>query len=343
MPPNDTLTLIWAGIIAIAIFGYVVMDGFDLGIGILFPWLGHKDSGGPAALANDRNTAINTIAPVWDGNETWLVLGGGGLFAAFPLAYAVIMPAVYAPLIAMLMGLILRGVSFEYRARTTRLWIWDRAFAGGSMLAAFSQGIILGAVLQGVKVEGRAYAGGWFDWLSPFSLLTGVSVVAGYALLGACWLIYRTEHGLQDRAFVLARRAGIVTLIAVVAVSLATPFLYHDYFSRWFEAPGLYLAAPVPILVGVTGLMFIRALKQRRELQPFLLALSLFLLSFIGLGISMMPWIIPGKISIYDAATAANSQVFMLVGVAIMLPIIIGYTGYSYWVFRGKVGHDGYH
>ena len=271
------------------------------------------------------------------------MLGGGGLFAAFPLAYAVIMPAVYAPLIAMLMGLILRGVSFEYRARTTRLWIWDRAFAGGWMLAAFSQGIILGAVLQGVKVEGRAYAGGWFDWLSPFSLLTGVSVVAGYALLGACWLIYRTEHGLQDRAFVLARRAGIVTLIAVVAVSLATPFLYHDYFSRWFEAPGLYLAAPVPILVGVTGLMFIRALKQRRELQPFLLASSLFLLSFIGLGISMMPWIIPGKISIYDAATAANSQVFMLVGVAIMLPIIIGYTGYSYWVFRGKVGHDGYH
>ena len=334
MAPDDTLTLVWAGIIAIAIFGYVVMDGFDLGIGILFPFLGKGD---------DRNTAINTIAPVWDGNETWLVLGGGGLFAAFPLAYAVIMPAVYTPLIAMLMGLILRGVSFEYRARTTRLWIWDRAFAGGSMLAAFSQGLILGAVLQGVKVEGRAYAGGWFDWLSPFSLLTGVSVVAGYALLGACWLIYRTEHALQDRAFGLARVAGAVTLVAVVAVSVATPFLYHDYFSRWFEAPGIYLAAPVPILVGVTGLLFIRALRQRRELQPFLLALGLFLLSFIGLGISMMPWIIPGQISIYDAATAANSQAFMLVGVAIMLPIIIGYTAYSYWVFRGKVGHDGYH
>ena len=334
MAPDDTLTLIWAGIIAIAIFGYVVMDGFDLGIGILFPWLGK---------GSDRNTAINTIAPVWDGNETWLVLGGGGLFAAFPLAYAVIMPAVYAPLIAMLMGLTLRGVSFEYRARTTRLWIWDRAFAGGSMLAAFSQGIILGAVLQGVRVEGRAYAGGWFDWLSPFSLLTGVSVVAGYALLGACWLIYRTEHGLQDRAFALARLAGIVTLIAVVAVSLATPFLYHDYFSRWFEAPGIYLAAPVPILVSVTALLFMRALKLRRELQPFLLALGLFLLSFIGLGISMMPWIIPGKISIYDAATPANSQSFMLVGVGIMLPIIIAYTAYSYWVFRGKVGHDGYH
>jgi cytochrome d ubiquinol oxidase subunit II len=334
MASNDTLTLIWAAIIGISIFGYVVMDGFDLGIGILFPWLGKGD---------DRNTAINTIAPVWDGNETWLVLGGGGLFAAFPLAYAVIMPAVYTPLIAMLVGLILRGVSFEYRSRTTRLWIWDRAFAGGSMVAAFSQGVILGAVLQGVKVDGRAYAGGWFDWLSPFSLLTGGAVVAGYALLGACWLIYRTEHGLQDRAFALAKTAGIVTLVGIVAVSLATPFLYHDYFSRWFEPPGLFLAAPVPLLVGVTAVLFARALRRRAELAPFLLALGLFLLSFIGLGISMFPWAIPGQISIYDAATAANSQAFMLVGVAIMLPIIIGYTAYAYWVFRGKVGHDGYH
>ena len=334
MASNDTLTLIWAGIIAIAIFGYVVMDGFDLGIGILFPWLRGGD---------DRNTAINTIAPVWDGNETWQVLGGGGLFAAFPLAYAVIMPAVYTPLIAMLVGLILRGVSFEYRARTTRLWIWDRAFAFGSLLAAFSQGVILGAVLQGVKVEGRAYAGGWFDWLSAFSLLTGVSVVAGYALLGACWLIYRTEHGLQDRAFALARVAGIVTLVAIVAISLATPFLYHDYFSRWFEPPGMYLVAPVPVLVGITAILFVKALRRRAELAPFLLALGLFFLSFTGLGISMFPWAIPGQISIYDAATAENSQIFMLVGVAIMLPIIIGYTAYAYWVFRGKVGHDGYH
>ena len=217
------------------------------------------------------------------------------------------------------------------------------AFAGGSVLAALSQGIILGAVLQGVKVEGRAYAGGWFDWLSPFSLLTGVSVVAGYALLGACWLIYRTEGSLQDRAFRLARITGIAVLVAVLAVSAATPFLYHDYFSRWFERPGIFLAAPVPILVGVTGVPFVRALAARRELQPFLLALGLLLLSFIGLGISMVPWIIPGKITLFDAASAESSQIFMLFGTAIMLPIIIGYTGYAYWVFRGKVGHDGYH
>jgi len=334
MAPNDTLSLIWAGIIALAVFGYVVMDGFDLGLGILFPWL---------AKGNDRNTAINTIAPVWDGNETWLVLGGGGLFAAFPLAYAIVMPAVYTPLIAMLVGLIFRGVAFEYRARTTRLWIWDFAFSFGSMLAAFSQGVILGAILQGVKVSGRNYAGGWFDWLSPFSMLCGASVVAGYALLGACWLIYRTEHELQDRAFALARLTGAATLLAVVAVSLATPFLNHDYFSRWFTMPGMLYVAPVPILVGVASLLFIRALQQRKEGQPFLLALAIFFLSFTGLGISMFPWLIPGKLTIFDAATAENSQVFMLIGVGIMLPIIIGYTAYAYWVFRGKVGHDSYH
>jgi cytochrome d ubiquinol oxidase subunit II len=334
MASNDTLTFIWAGIIAIAIFGYVVMDGFDLGIGILFPFLNK---------GNDRNTAINTIAPVWDGNETWLVLGGGGLFAAFPLAYAVLMPAVYTPIIAMLLGLVFRGVAFEYRSRTTRLWFWDWAFAAGSTLAAFSQGVILGAILQGVSVTGRSYSGGWFDWLSPFSILTGASVVAGYALLGACWLIYRTEHGLQDNAFRMAARAGGVTIAAVVAVSLATPFLNHDYFSRWFEAPGLYYSAPVPLLVGAAALLFIRALKRRAEIQPFLLALLIFLLSFVGLGISMYPWLVPGKVTIFEAATAENSQVFMLIGVGIMLPIIIGYTAYAYWVFRGKVGHEGYH
>ena len=334
MAPNDTLSLVWAAIIALAVFGYVVMDGFDLGIGILFPWLNKGD---------DRNTAMNTIATVWDGNETWLVLGGGGLFAAFPLAYAVVMPAVYAPIIAMLLGLVFRGVAFEYRARTTRLWLWDAAFAFGSTMAAFSQGVILGAILQGVRVTGRSYSGGWWDWLSYFSILTGLSMVAGYALLGSCWLIYRTEHGLQDRAFALARATGMATLAAIGGVSLATPFLNHDYFSRWFEVPGIYLSAPVPILVGITAIAFVRALRRRAEVQPFLLALLLFLLSFIGLGVSMFPWLVPGKISIYAAATAENSQIFMLIGVAIMLPIIIGYTAYSYWVFRGKVGHDGYH
>jgi cytochrome bd ubiquinol oxidase subunit II len=253
------------------------------------------------------------------------------------------MPAVYTPVIAMLVGLVFRGVAFEFRARTTRLWFWDGAFAFGSLLAAFSQGVILGAVLQGVKVDGRSYAGGWWDWLSPFSLLTGVSVVVGYALLGACWLIMKTEGRLQDRAFGLARTTGIMTLLALGAVSLATPTLNHDYFSRWFERPGIFYGAPVPILIGVVSLLFVRALAERKEVQPFILALAVFLLAFVGLGFSMFPWLVPGEISIFDAATAANSQAFMLVGVAIMLPVIIAYTAYAYWVFRGKVGHHGYH
>ncbi|WP_310496441.1 cytochrome d ubiquinol oxidase subunit II [Sandarakinorhabdus sp.] len=328
MAADPILTLIWAAIIGTAIFVYVITDGFDLGIGILFPAL---------APGGERDTAIATIKPVWDANQTWLVLGGGGVFAAFPLAYAILMPAVYAPLIAMLLGLIFRGVAFKYRVRTKRVWLWDGAFFAGSTLAAFSQGVILGAILQGVKVSGRSYAGGWWDWLSPFSLLTGASVVAGYALIGACWLIWRTEHRVQDHAFRLAKRAGLATLVAIASVSAATPFLSHDYFSRWFEAPGLFWTAPVPILVAVTAFALRRALALRREIQPFVLAQMLFLLSFTGLGICIFPWAVPGQVTIWQAATAANAQSFMLVGVGIMLPIILAYTGYGYWLFRGKV------
>ena len=328
------LTLVWAGIIGFAVFAYVVMDGFDLGIGILFPLL---DKG------RDRDAAVNSVAPVWDGNETWLVLGGGGLLAAFPLAYAVIMPAVYVPVIAMLLGLVLRGVAFEFRARTTRLWVWDAAFAGGSILAALMQGIILGAVLQGIAVTGRAYAGGWWDWLSPFTLLTGIAVVIGYGLLGATWLIYRTEVGLQARCYRLAAWFAGGTLAALAAVSAATPFLSYDYYSRWLKVPNLYATAPMPVLVALVGIGLYRSLTRRAELVPFLLSLSLFLLSFIGLGISMFPYVVPPSVTLWQAASPASSQLFMLAGVAVMVPIILAYTGYAYWVFRGKVGHEGYH
>ena len=208
------------------------MDGFDLGIGILFPWIAKEDA---------RSAAINSIAPAWDGNETWLVLGGGGLLAAFPLAYAVIMPAVYVPIIAMLLGLVFGGVALEFRARTGRLWLWDVAFAFGLTLASFAQGVTLGAILQGIVVTGRSYGGGWWDWLTPFNLLTGNAVVIGYGLLGACWLIYRTEGPLQERCFRLAPWLGAATLGAVVAVSAATPFLSYHYYTSWLHAPGLYL------------------------------------------------------------------------------------------------------
>ena len=334
MDVSIDLTIVWAGILAFAVFAYVVADGFDLGIGILFPLL---------TPGKQRDATMNSVAPVWDGNETWLILGGGGLLAAFPLAYAIVMPAVYVPLILMLLGLVFRGVAFEFRWRTTRQPIWDVAFFAGSVLAAAMQGIILGAILQGISVEGRAYSGLWWEWLSPFSVLCGASVVVGYALLGCCWLIYRAEGELQDRAYAIARWAGIATSVAVVAVSAATPFLEGAYYKRWFSLPNLYFVAPIPLLAGAAALAFFRALGRRAELAPFLLALALFLLAFIGLGVSMFPYLIPGHITIWQAAAPRSSQIFMLVGVAIMVPLILAYTGYAYWVFRGKVGHDGYH
>ena len=329
------LTVVWAGILAFAVFAYVVMDGFDLGLGIIFPLI---------EPGQQRNATMNTVAPVWDGNETWLVLGGGGLLAAFPLAYAIIMPAIYAPVIAMLLGLVFRGVAFEFRSRTARLPVWDFAFFAGSLVASFAQGVVLGAILQGVSVTGRSYSGLWWEWLSPFSLLCGVSVVVGYALLGCCWLIYRTEGDLQDRALVLARLFGIGTSVAVLAVSLATPFVSEGvYYKRWFAVPNIYLLSPIPVLAGAAALGFFRSLGRRAELAPFLFALALFLLAFVGLGVSMFPWLIPGKVTIWQAAAPAKSQIFMLVGVAVMVPLILAYTAYSYWLFRGKVGHEGYH
>jgi cytochrome bd ubiquinol oxidase subunit II len=329
------LTIVWAGIIAFAIAAYVVMDGFDLGIGILFPRF---------AVGKERDMAMNSIAPVWDGNETWLVLGGGGLMAAFPLAYAIILPALYAPLIAMLLGLVLRGVAFEFRWRDpAHRAAWDMAFTGGSLIATLAQGITLGALLQGIEVSGRAYSGGWWDWLTPFSLLTGFGLVIGYALLGMCWLIMKTKGLVQDKAFALAKPLGVGLIVAIVAVSAATPFLEGEYWRRWFDFPGVLAAAQVPLITAVVTFLFFRALLKRHEIAPFLYALALFGLCLIGLAISMFPDVIPGAVSIWEAAAPYDSQLFMLVGALIMVPIILAYTAWAYWVFRGKVGEDGYH
>ncbi|WP_114954762.1 cytochrome d ubiquinol oxidase subunit II [Sphingosinicella terrae] len=329
------LTVVWAFIIAFAVAAYVVMDGFDLGIGILFPRF---------PVGRERDQAMNAIAPVWDGNETWLVLGGGGLLAAFPLAYAIVLPALYAPLIAMLLGLVFRGVAFEARWRDSghRRW-WDLGFFAGSLVATFAQGVTLGALLQGITVEGRAYAGGWWEWLSPFSLLTGLSLVVGYALLGACWLIWKTHGPLQDQARRWARRLLPGLLLALAAVSLATPFVESQYFSRWFEWPGMLVAIPMPLLVVLAAALGWRSLSGRRDGAPFLWALSLFLLSMIGLAISIWPDVIPGRVTIWEAAAPYESQIFMLVGALVLVPIIVAYTGWAYWVFRGKVGEEGYH
>ena len=329
------LTTLTAMTVVFALFLYVVMDGFDLGLAMLFP----------AMRRQDRDVMVNSIAPVWDGNETWLVLGGGAVMAGFPKAYAVLMPALYVPIILMLLGLVFRGVAFEFRARSTRRghW-WDWAFFSGSVVAAAMQGIALGAVLQGVSVKEGAYAGGWFDWLTPFTLLTGAGVIVAYLLLGAGWLILKTEGHLRDDAYRMARPLLFAVLAAIVAVSLATPFLHGEYWRRWFTWPTVALAAPVPLLVGLVALALIRALAARRDRWPFILTLALFALCFAGLGISMFPWIVPGALTIHDAAAPEKSQRFLMTGVVLMIPVILAYTGYAYWVFRGKVDPQaGYH
>lgn len=334
------LTLAWALLLAFAVFTYVVLDGFDLGLGILYPFFPKKQ---------DRDLMMNSVAPVWDGNETWLVLGGGGLFAAFPLAYAIILPATYPLIIAMLLALIFRGVAFEFRWRAGRpfsAWVWDGAFIGGSTLAALCQGMILGTLLQGIEVEGRAYAGGWWDWLTPFTLLCGVSVVAGYALLGACWLNIKTEGAIQIRARAAARLAGLATVAGIVGVSAATPFLETAYFERWLGWPGILEVAIVPVLVAALTLWLARALTSGKgpDWLPMLLALGLFLLCFAGLGVSMWPYVIPPAVTLQDAAAPESSQMFMFVGAVVLVPIILAYTAYAYWVFRGKLDPDeGYH
>jgi cytochrome d ubiquinol oxidase subunit II len=335
MSHGGDLTIVWVLIIAFAILAYVVMDGFDLGIGILFPTL---------AVGPERDHAMNAIAPVWDGNETWLVLGGGGLLAAFPLAYSIILPATYPPMIAMLLGLLFRGVAFEFRWRDpAHRPYWDAAFTLGSLVAALSQGITLGAILQGIRVVNGAYAGGWLDWLSPFTLLTGVSVVLGYALLGSTWLIWKTSGSGQAHARRLAMKVAIGTVTAMAAVSIATPYLHYDYWRRWFSMPNVLFTAQVPLLVIVTCAVFVWSLRRGSERLPFLMTLALFLLNFVGLGISVFPYLVPRAVTIWDAAAPAASQKFMLVGVAVIMPVIIAYTGWAYWVFRGKADTHGYH
>ena len=336
-PMADTtlLTLIWAAILAFAVFMYVVMDGFDLGIGVLFPAFG---------VGKERDTAMNSIAPVWDGNETWLVLGGGGLLAAFPLAYSIIMSALYAPLIAMLLALVFRGVAFEFRWRDPgHRAFWDLAFTGGSFVAAFTQGIMLGALLQGVQVEGRAYAGGWWDWLTPFSLLTGASVVAGYSLLGACWLNWKTEGETQAHARRLMRILAPLTLAAISPSASRRRFSATNTSNAGSACRACCSPRRCRWSSAILTWRFARSLRRNYELAPFVLTLAVFMLSFVGLGISMFPYLVPNSITLQMAAAPASSQVFMLVGAALLIPMILAYTAWSYWVFRGKVAHEGYH
>ncbi len=327
---------IWTALLALAVFYYVVFDGFDLGVGILY---------GFAPDPEDRGLIMNSVAPIWDGNETWLVFGGLGLLAAFPLAFAIIIPAVYFPILIMLLALVFRGVAFEFRFKDPTLKrFWDRAFCGGSAVATFAQGVVLGAFIQGFKVEGREFAGTSFDWITPFALLTGVALMFGYALLGAGWLVLKTEGALQQ----WARRAGriclIGVLIAILAVSIWTPVNDAAIAARWFSWPNIGYLAPVPVITALIGAGTWYALSHKQEIVPFLGAIGLFLMSFIGIGISLWPMIVPYHYTLYQAASSGGTQAFLLIGTLFLLPIILMYTAWSYWVFRGKVRAGiGYH
>jgi cytochrome bd ubiquinol oxidase subunit II len=330
------LAFIWAGLIAFAILAYVILDGFDLGVGILFPFIKGEEH---------KDLAMNTIAPVWDGNETWLVLGGGGLLAVFPLAYAVVMPALYAPIIAMLLALVFRGVAFEFRWRTKRgKFLWDISFFGGSIMAGFAQGVALGALVQGIAYADRAYAGGNWDWLTPFSILTGVALVIGYAMLGATWLVMKTDGYVRETGIRFAKITGAATFVLIGIISLITPFLHPAYLSRWFDMPNVLFTVWVPALLVVAALVFVKGLRDGRDSWPFFAALSMFVLSYIGLGISFYPYMVPHDLTIWDAAAPDESLWFLLVGAIVLVPMILIYTAYAYYVFRGKVDPtQGYH
>jgi cytochrome bd ubiquinol oxidase subunit II len=327
---------IWTLILGLAVFFYVLLDGFDLGVGILY---------GFAPDTASRNTIMNSIAPIWDGNETWLVLGGLGLLAAFPVAFAVIIPAVYFPILVMLLALVFRGVAFEFRFRDAEhKTFWDRAFNYGSAIATFAQGVVLGSFIQGYEVTGRVFSGGSFAFLTPFSLMTGVALLFGYGLLGAGWLILKTEGRIQADA----RRHGRICLLGVLAaiavVSIWTPLASHAVAARWFSWPNILILAPVPIATAAAALVTWRALGSGAEVGPFAGAIVLFILSFAGIAISLYPMIVPYHFTLWEAASSDRTQAFLLVGTLVLLPVILMYSGWSYWVFRGKVRADtGYH
>jgi cytochrome bd ubiquinol oxidase subunit II len=328
---------LWTLILGFGVFMYVLMDGFDLGIGILFR---------AAPGEEERDLMMNSVAPIWDGNETWLVLGGVGLLAAFPLAYAIILPALYFPLLIMLLALIFRGISFELRFKASAAGKrgWSLAFHFGSLLATLAQGVVLGAFVQGFRVEGRDFAGGAFDWATPFCLLTAISLVLGYALLGATWLVIKAEGTLQLWARRHARWLTAAVLVAMAAVSVWTAFLNTQISARWFSWPNIAILSPVPIITSAIALLLWRALQRQAEFLPFLFAVALFVMGYLGLAISLWPNIVPPSISLWDAAAAPRSQAFLILGTLFLLPVILGYTAWSYWVFRGKVRADtGYH
>jgi cytochrome d ubiquinol oxidase subunit II len=337
--PQDlayTLPVIWACVLAVAVALYVLLDGFDLGIGILYPLFRREAH---------RDQMMNSVAPFWDGNETWLVLGGGGLWVAFPTAYAIIMPALYLPVIVMLLALVFRGVAFEFRwVAKPHHRVWDMAFFGGSTVAAFCQGVILGGLLQGIEVDGGRFVGRGFDWATPFAFVCGLAVVCGYALLGSCWLMARTDGDVARRARGLARPALLLLLAFIAVVSIWTPLMLPRIAARWFAMPNLLLLSPVPLATVLVALWTWTSIDKDRGLSALLGAMALFLLAYAGLLVSNAPFIVPDSVSIWQASAVPASQSFFLIGTVFLLPLVLGYTVFVFWIFRGRVtAENGYH
>ncbi|MCE8031923.1 MAG: cytochrome d ubiquinol oxidase subunit II [Halomonas sp.] len=331
------LSVIWALIIGFGIMMYVLMDGFDLGLGILFPFAPDEDA---------RDVMMNTVAPVWDGNETWLVLGGAGFLAAFPLVYTVFLPALYIGVFLMVAGLVFRGVAFELRFKSRRerrgRRLWNLAFSGGSAVAAFAQGAVVGTYIQGFETQNGVFVGGAFDWLTPFTVLTGIGIMIGYALLGTTWLILKSEGYIQAWAYKLTTPLLLAVLVIFGIISIWTPLVNEVVRERWFGHLQVIWILPALTLLCMFGVYW--AVRQRRELLPFMATLGMFLFTYLGLVVSKWPWLVPPNYTIWDAASAPESQLFLLLGVLFVLPFVLGYTFWSYWVFRGKVRPgEGYH
>jgi cytochrome bd ubiquinol oxidase subunit II len=330
------LPLVSTGIVGLAVALYVIMDGFDLGVGILFPYFPQE---------TDRDQMMNSVAPFWDGNETWLVLGGVWLLVAFPLAYSIITPALYVPLITMLLALVFRGVAFEFR------WVakpqhrkWDIAFAAGSTVAAFAQGTMVGGILIGFRVANGQFVGGPLDWLTPFSIMCGAGLVVGYALIGACWLVMKTAGGVEKAARRLAKPLLIALVAFIVLISVWTPLQFERVAARWFSGWHMAYLSPVPLITAALAVSCWRGLGGRHPTVAFNAAVGLFVISFVGLAISTLPYLAPPSITLWDAAASPKSQTFMLVGTTVLVPFVLGYTFFVYHTFRGKVRPgEGYH
>ena len=332
--PVFDLVYIWAGIVAFGIIMYVLMDGFDLGLGMLFPFAPDEEA---------RDVMMNSIAPVWDGNETWLVLGGVGLLAAFPLVYAVFLPALYIGVFFLVAGLIFRGVAFEFRfkAKTSR-YLWNWSFTIGSTVAAFAQGAVVGAYIEGFETENMRYVGGAMDWVTPFTVLTGFGIVAGYALLGATWLIMKSEDYIQAWAYKITPWLLLAVLVVFAAISVWTPLINPLVAERWFGSISwIWL---LPVLAALCAYRIFSSVRQKRNGTPFVATMGMFIFTYLGLLASKFPYVVPPNYTLWDASSAHESQLFLLIGLLFVIPFVLGYTAWTYWVFRGKLkAGEGYH